>query len=72
MLAIPPTVLEAVDLTAGAAVAVSVDEGRIVVEPRARRRYTLDELLAQCDRRARRSRGDKAWVSNRPVGRELL
>jgi hypothetical protein len=30
-----------------------VNGRRLVIEPEKRPRYTLDELLAQCDRRAR-------------------
>lgn len=72
MLAIPPAILDALDLEAGVAVGVSVDDGRLVVEPAARRRYSLDDLLAQCDRRARRPAGDREWLSGGPVGHELL
>jgi len=32
------------------------------------RRYTLDELLALCDRRARRGRKEREWLRGRRVG----
>jgi len=35
-------------------------------------RYTLDELLAQCNPKARRSKRDRAWLDDKPVGRELI
>ena len=44
MLAIPPAFLDVLRLHAGAAVALSVDDGQLVVEPQVRPRYTLDEL----------------------------
>jgi antitoxin ChpS len=37
-----------------------------------RRRYTLDELLAQCDRKARRGRKEREWLRGRRVGGELI
>ena len=40
----------------GAKVGIAVERGRLVVEPQRRRRYILNELLAQCDPRARRSK----------------
>jgi len=43
-----------------------------VVEPRQRRRYTLDELLAQCDPKARRSKEEREWLDSGPVGGELI
>ena len=59
MLAVPPALLDILSLQAGAKVGIAVERGRIVVEPQRRRRYTLDELLAQCDPRARRAKGEK-------------
>ena len=44
MLAIPPAVLDMLQLQAGATVALVVDGGRLIVEPQPRRRYTLEEL----------------------------
>ena len=55
MLAIPPALLETMSLAAGKPVAVSVEGGRLVVEPARRQHYTLDELLAQCDAEAPRA-----------------
>jgi antitoxin ChpS len=72
MLALPPVILELLDLKAGNAVAVRVNGRRLVIEPEERPCYTLDELLAQCKPRARRSKEDQEWLNARPVGRELL
>ena len=72
MLAIPKPMLDALDLAPDAAVGLSIKSGRLVVDPRRRRRYSLDELLAQCKPSARRLRGDRDWVSGRPAGRELI
>jgi antitoxin ChpS len=72
MLALPPAILDMLDLKAGNAVAVKVNGRRLVIEPGKRPRYTLDELLAKCHRRARRSKEDQEWLNAPPVGRELL
>jgi antitoxin ChpS len=72
MLAVPPAVLEMLHLQAGATVGLMVDGGRLIVQPQARRRYTLDELLAQCDPNADPAQEDREWLDARPAGRELL
>lgn len=72
MLAIPKPMLDALDLTANAPVGLSIKAGRLVVDPKRRRRYSLDELLAQCKPSARRSREDRDWLLGPPVGRELI
>lgn len=72
MLAIPKPVLEALDLASDSSVGLSVKAGRLVVDPKRRRRYSLDELLAQCKPSARRSRQDRDWTADRAKGRELI
>lgn len=72
MLAIPPAILDLLHLRAGATVGLAVDRGRLVIEPTLRPRYSLDELLAQCDASADLSAEDRAWLDNKPVGNELL
>ena len=49
MLAVPPALLDLLDLQAGATVGIGVDNGRLVIEPVPRPHYTLADLLAQCD-----------------------
>ncbi len=49
MMAVPPALLDLLHIGAGAKVGLAVDNGRLVVDPQPRPRYTLDELLAQCD-----------------------
>jgi antitoxin ChpS len=79
MLAVPPALLDVLQLQPGAKVGIAAERGRLIVEPRPRPRYTLDELLAQCDPKARRSKSSKRgakrereWLSSNPVGRELI
>ena len=72
MLAVPPAVLDMLQLRAGATVSLIVDGSRLIVEPRPRLRYTLDELLAQCDPSAGPTDEDREWLDAKPVGSELL
>ena len=72
MLAVPPALLDVLSLRPGAKVGIAVDRGRLVVEPQRRRRYTLDELLAQCHPGAKRTSEDRRWLSEKPAGDELI
>ena len=72
MLAVPPALLEVLHLAAGATVGLTVNHGCLVINPSPRPRYTLDELLAQCDVSAEVSAEDRDWLDARPVGGELL
>ena len=72
MLAVPPALLDVLELRAGARVDMGIEEGRLIVAPGTRIRYTLDELLAQCDETAPADAADRAWLEDKPVGNELL
>lgn len=72
MLAVPPAILDILHLHAGSTVGLAVDHGRLMVEPTLRPRYSLDELLAQCDASAEISTEDRDWLDSKPVGSELL
>jgi antitoxin ChpS len=74
MLVIPPVLLNLLHLKADAAVAVGVEDGRLIVDPKPRPRYTLEELLAKCDPAVdatEMSEEDRIWINLPPVGREL-
>ena len=71
MLAVPPAILDLLHLRVGATVRVAIEEGRLLVEPR-RPRYSLDELLAQCDASVEWNPEERAWLDAAPVGLELL
>lgn len=72
MLAVPPAVLEILNLQPGAKVGLAVQNGRLVVEAQPRPRYTLDELLAQCNPKTRRRKEEREWLNGKPKGRELI
>jgi antitoxin ChpS len=71
MLSVPPAVLDMLQLRAGATVALVVDGGRLIVDPQPRRRYTLGDLLAQCNQTAEPAPEDREWLDAPPVGEEL-
>ncbi len=72
MLAVPPAVLEILQLQPGAKVGLAIHSGRLVVEPRPGPRYTLDELLAEFNPKKSRTKQERRWLSDKPVGRELI
>lgn len=72
MLAIAPALLDMLQLRPGAKVSIAVQSGRLILEPQQRPRYTLDELLAQCNSKAPRSKEEGEWVNKKPAGAELI
>lgn len=72
MLAVPPVLLDLLDLEVGASVSIAVEDGRLVVASRPRPRYALADLLARCEAEAETSTEDRDWTSSGPVGGEAL
>jgi antitoxin ChpS len=72
MLAVPPAVLKTLNLQPGAKVNLAVRDGRLVVEPQARPRHSLDELLEQCSPRAPRRKEERQWLNDKSAGHELI
>jgi antitoxin ChpS len=72
MLAVPPALLDILQLQPGAKVGLAIEGGRLVIEPRRHARYALKELLAQCNPKARRTKVEQEWVDGKPAGAELL
>jgi antitoxin ChpS len=71
MMAVPPSMLEQLNLAVGATVAIDVEDGRLVVQP-ARPKYTVEELLAQCVGDQEITAEEREWLDAPAVGRELL
>jgi antitoxin ChpS len=71
MLAVPPTILELLNLQPGATVGVTIDAGRLIIEPLPKPHYSLDQLLAQCDSNALIADEDLTWLDVKPMGYEL-
>ena len=72
MLAIPPALLAALDMRTDSQVAISMRNGKLMVEPQARPRYGLDDLLAQCSADAGPEVSDRLWLQAPPEGREII
>ena len=72
MLAVPPALLDILRLRPGAQVGIAIESGRLVVEPQQRPRYTLDELLAQCNSKKARTKEEREWLNDKPAGAEIL
>ncbi len=65
---LPRQMLRTLGLAAGASVAVTVEDGRLVLSP-ARPKYALAELLAGM--KPGDMPTDPGWADGRPVGREV-
>ncbi len=72
MLAVPPALLDMLHLRPGAKVGIAVESERLIVEPQKRPRYSLEELLAQCDPKAHRTVEEREWLDDKAVGDELI
>jgi antitoxin ChpS len=72
MMTVPKPVLDELGLQANAKLEVSVENGKIVAAPRQRPKYTLEELLAQCDFNAPWSAEEREWMDTPSVGNEII
>jgi antitoxin ChpS len=72
MLAVPPAILDQLQLKAGATVGLAVEGDRLILKAQKRPKYTVDELLAGSDYSYPMSAEDREWVDSPPVGRELI
>ena len=69
-LVIPKPVRDAMHLQAGQTVQLEASGQGLLIRPRAPK-YTLDELLAQCDAKAPMPNDVTDWQGAQPVGREV-
>jgi antitoxin ChpS len=72
MMSIPKAILDVLSLGPNTKVGMFIEDGRLIVDPHPRKKYTLEELLAQCDPNAEFSDEDRAWMNSSPVGREEI
>jgi antitoxin ChpS len=72
MLAVPPAFLDQLQLQAGTTVGIAVADGRLVVSPNPRPRYTVADLLAISDYPQSQSAEEREWLDAPAVGGELL
>lgn len=72
MFTIPKSILESLSLHPNEQVGLTIADGRLIVEPHPKPRYTLAELMAQCDPALPLTDEDKEWFADAPVGREEI
>lgn len=72
MLAIPPAILDLLKLQAGATVGLSVDGNRLLIDPKPRPHYTVEELLAASDYLSPQPASEREWIDAPTVGGELI
>lgn len=72
MMAVPKSVLEALGLMANEKVGLHIQDGRLVVEPRPRPKYSLAELIAQCDGSGAEELEIQEWDAAEPIGQEII
>ncbi len=72
MLAVPPAVLDLLDLQVGTVVGMSIDGDKLVIESQKRPRYQLSDLLSQCNFDLPITEEEREWMDVAPVGEELL
>ncbi len=69
-LVIPKPVRDSMRLQAGQTVRLEASEKGLLIRP-TKRKYTLDELIAQCNRKAPMPKELADWQDSRAVGREI-
>jgi antitoxin ChpS len=72
MFAIPKAILDGLHLSPDTSVALSVSNGKLIIDPHPRPQYSLSELLALCDAEAPATVDDQAWLNDAPAGREVI
>jgi len=72
MMAIPKPLLETLGLSANAKLDVTVEDGRLIAIPKARPKYTLDELIAEWTPWPERTAEEQEWLDMPSVGNEII
>jgi antitoxin ChpS len=68
-LRIPAPILRNLGLLEGQSIALSIENGALVARP-AQKRYTLAELLAQCEFSRPINSAEREWIAGAAVGLE--
>jgi antitoxin ChpS len=70
VMAIPKQLLELVHLQAGSKVEITIEQGHLVVIPQKKKRYTLAELVAQCNDPLPLTTEEQDWLDSPACGLE--
>jgi antitoxin ChpS len=69
MLAVPPSILQVLGLATDAQVNLQVKDGKLIIEPKQKSEYSLNQLLQE---QQQAGLMDDPWSDVKPAGRELL
>ena len=70
---IPPAFLQALNLSVGSKVDLSLSEEKLVINPvRPKVKYSLEELLNQSEFESARTEESQIWLDAPQVGNEIL
>ena len=72
MMAVPKAVLDGFGIAANSKADLLIEPDGIKIRPRKRPKYTLEELLAQCDPSIPPHDDEILWDRMEPVGREIV
>ncbi|WP_300459512.1 AbrB/MazE/SpoVT family DNA-binding domain-containing protein [Desulfobacula sp.] len=69
---IPKAIADMIDLHLNQKINIEAKNGKIIITPVVgKKEYTMDELLDQCNSASLKlDNEDKAWLHDKPVGRE--
>lgn len=67
---LPKKMLAMMNLQAGSQVSIEVQDGKLIIESKAKPHYSLAELLAQCDLTQPLSEDEKIWLHDGMMGAE--
>lgn len=71
VMSLPRQILSMLHLGVGSQVEVSVESGRLIVEPKIKPKYILSDLLAKCtEENMALTTDDQEWLNCKPVGKE--
>ena len=73
VMTVPKKILHLLEAQSGSQLDIRVANGKLIVEPRRKPKYSLAELLKKCNaRNMALTPGDRAWLRSKPVGKELI
>ena len=70
-LILPSALLRSLNLSVGSSVTAEQVKGKLVLTPATKPRYSLAEMIAQCDLKAQPPKDMQAWNAMSAVGKEV-
>jgi antitoxin ChpS len=72
VMTLPKKILALMDLHSGSKVSIDVQDGKLIIQPQAKPRYTLAELMEQCDLSQPFSTDEQQWLNDATIGNEEI